>query len=256
MIHAWWALTVNGFREARRNRVTLAIGFFAAGLVLTSALATEVTVYTLDRVLTDVGLGAMSIMLAILAIFLSCSQLSRDIERRTIFIVASKPISRGLYLVGRYSGTVLTLTVMVIAMALLFAGQSYFAGFPFTLPQLTAIFGLWLELVLLVALGFLLSSFSSQIFSALVLTCTYFAGHLSPDVYSIAEKSKNGALRSLGLAAYYGLPNLERLNFRGRASYEMPSSPGEVLQAALYGVCYTAVAVSLGVLIFRRRDFK
>ncbi|HYX92583.1 MAG TPA: ABC transporter permease, partial [Myxococcaceae bacterium] len=66
---AFLALTLNAFREARRNRVTLAVGLFAAALLIASSLVTEVTVVTFDRVLTDVGIGGMSIMLAVLAVF-------------------------------------------------------------------------------------------------------------------------------------------------------------------------------------------
>ncbi|MFL5319158.1 MAG: ABC transporter permease subunit, partial [Myxococcaceae bacterium] len=84
----------NGFREARRNRVTVVVAAFAVAILLCSTLVSEVTVATFDRVLTDFGLGSMSLIMVFLAIFLSCGVLSREIERRTIFMVVSKPVSR------------------------------------------------------------------------------------------------------------------------------------------------------------------
>ena len=98
------ALTLNGFREARRNRVTLIVALFALSLLLSSSLVVEVTVGVFDRVLTDMGLGSMSLMMVLLTIFLSSGLISREIERRTIFLMVSKPLSRGAFLVGRLFG--------------------------------------------------------------------------------------------------------------------------------------------------------
>ena len=102
------ALALNGFREARRNRVTLLVAIFALAMLLSTSLVLEVTVGTFDRVITDVGLGAMSLMLVLLTVFLSSGLISREIERRTIFLMVSKPISRGAFLVGRLLGNMLT----------------------------------------------------------------------------------------------------------------------------------------------------
>lgn len=73
MIRPFWAIALNGFREARRNRVTLVLAFFAGLLLLSSSLITDITVFTFDRVLIDIGLGGMSLILILLAIFLDRS---------------------------------------------------------------------------------------------------------------------------------------------------------------------------------------
>ena len=84
MIRSFAALAWNGFREARRNRVTLVVAAFALALLVTGMLLTSSTVAALERVLADVGLGAMSLALSLLAVFLSSGLLSREIERRTL----------------------------------------------------------------------------------------------------------------------------------------------------------------------------
>ena len=78
MIHSFLAVAFNGFREARRNRISVVVVAFAVALLFSTSLVADVTVVTFDRVLTDFGLGAMSISLVMLTIFLSCSQLSRQ----------------------------------------------------------------------------------------------------------------------------------------------------------------------------------
>ncbi|WP_434391694.1 ABC transporter permease [Melittangium boletus] len=250
------ALALNGFREARRNRVTLLVGLFALAMLLSTSLVLEVTVGTFDRVLTDVGLGAMSLMLVLLSIFLSSGLISREIERRTIFLMVSKPLSRGAFLVGRLFGNMLTVTVLQLAMAALFCGLLAFYGAPLTSAHLAAMGMLWFELWVLSGVGFLMSSFSSQMVSAFVSVSVYVAGSLSSDIYKLATRSQSDALEGLGKAVYYVLPDLSRFNYRPQAAYATPVSFSELLPGMGYGVAYTCVLVALAILLFNRRDFR
>jgi Cu-processing system permease protein len=250
------ALAFNGFREARRNRVTLLVGLFALALLLSTSLVVEVTVVTFDRVLTDVGLGAMSLMLVLLTIFLSSGLISREIERRTIFLMVSKPLSRGAFLVGRLLGNMLTVTVLLLAMGALYCLLLFFYRSPLTPAQLAAMGMLWFELWVLSGVGFLMSSFSSQMVSAFVTVSIYVAGNLSSDIYKLAGRSKSDGLQVLGKAVYYVLPDLSRFNYRPQAAYNAAVSGAELLSAMGYGAAYTVVLVSMAILLFNRRDFR
>ncbi len=256
MMQSFIALTLNGFREARRNRVTLVIAFFALAMLLSSTLVTQVTVHTFNRVLTDVGLSAMSGMLVLLAIFLSSGLLSREIERRTVFLMVSKPVSRALFLVGRLAGNMLTLSVLLVGMTAMFCIEmsAYKGGI--SAPQFIAIGVLWVELLLLSSVGFVMSSFSGQTVSALVTTGIYFAGHLSADVYTLSENTKSDALKLFGKIVYYVLPNLSRLNYRPQASYDLMVPTDRILTSVGYGLAYACGLITVAVILFGRRDFK
>jgi len=256
MIRSFVALAWNGFREARRNRVTLVVAAFAVALLISGLLLTSSTVAVIGRVLVDVGLGSMSLSLVLLAVFLSSGLLSREIERRTIFLVVSKPISRGQFLLARQAGNVLTLTTLLAAMILLFWGQLLAYGLQLSQPMLASLAGLWFELFLLSSLGLLMSSFAGQITSGTVTLALYLAGHLSADIYRLASRSDSTGVKVLGKAVYYLLPNLERLNFRGQAAYGVEVSASALLGGVGYAVGYSVVLLALGVLVFSRRDFK
>jgi len=256
VINAFSALMWNGFREARRNRITVIVGAFAIALVLSSSLVADVSVATLDRVVIDVGLGSMSIMLTILAIFLSSGMLSREIERRTIFLITPKPISRGLFLLAKLAGNMLTLLVLLAAMAVLFLLELQVYKTPVSSEQMLAIGMLWMELLVLSSFGFLMASFSGQVVSAVVTAGVFIAGHLSGDIYGLAQRSKTPSLQVLGRLVYYVLPNLERFNFRPQATYNISTPASEVFGSLAYGVVYSGVLLALAVIIFGRRDFK
>jgi Cu-processing system permease protein len=256
MIRPFLALTFNGFREARRNRVTVVVGAFALGLLVASSLLTNLSISTFDRVLTDVGIGIMSIVLVLLAVFLSSGMLSREIERRTLFLIVSKPISRAQFLVARFAGNMLTLGVLLLAMGVLFFIQIGLYGTLFTQAQFVAIGMLFFELLILSSIGFVMSSFSSQMVSATVTIGSYFAGHLGGDIYELSQKAEVPFLQWLGKAIYYALPNLSRLNYRVQATYELPTPVSELLPSILYAVAYSAVLIVIAAVIFSRRDFK
>lgn len=252
------ALTVNGFREARRNRVTVVVGLFALALVVFSGLLTNLALSTFDRVLTDMGLGVMSIMLVLLAVFLSSGMLTREIERRTLFLIVSKPIPRGLFLLGRFAGNMLTLLVLLAVMAGVFviAVKIYGLTGEVTRAQVTAIAMLFFELLILSSIGFLMSSFASQMVAATVTASMYFAGHLSGDIYELGLRAGEGPLRAIATAVYYALPNLSRVNFRPQATYSVDTPITDLLASGGYAIGYTTIMLALAVVFFQRRDFK
>ena len=256
MITQFTAISAAGFREALRNRVTLVVVIFTVVLLLSSLLLTEVTVATFDRVLTDVGLGLITLVLVPLAIFLSGAALGREIERRTIFLVMSKPISRGLFLVARYAGVVVTVLLLLVAMAGVFAIQQKIYGAKLTVSQAQALGLFGVELAVLCALGFFFSSFAGTLPATFMTASLYLAGHLSGDLYRAASKSDSALIRAIGKGLFYVLPNLDRLDLRPRATYAKVTPAGELLSSAAYGIAFSALLLVLAVMLFRRRDFK
>jgi Cu-processing system permease protein len=213
-------------------------------------------VNTFDRVLTDFGLGMMSLILVFLTIFLSCGLLSREIERRTIFLVVSKPVSRSKFLLARLAGNMLTLAVMSAAMTLIFLSQLALFGAKITSTQLLSVVGLWFELLVLTSAGFLFSSFASQAVSAIATTGLYLAGHLAGDLHSISSRSESSVVRVVGRGLYYLLPNLERVNFRPQATYALPVEMPAFFSGIGYATAWAAVLTALAIFVFDRRDFR
>lgn len=250
------ALVWNGFRESRRNRVTAVVAVFAAAMLLSSGLVMDLTVVTFDRVLTDLGLGVMSLISVFLAVFLSTGLIPREVERRTLFMVLTRPISRSTFVVGRLLGNLLTLGFVIASMTALFALQVVVLGGAATQAQVVAVLGLLLEVMLLSSIGFLFASMSSQFVAALCTTGLFFIGHLSTDLYRLAERSKDAATQALLKALYYLLPNLDRLDFKARATYGDPTEWAELGGSAVYALGYSVLLVTAACLIFERRDMK
>lgn len=249
-------LAQNGFRESRRNRVTVVVFAFAFAMIFLATFALEFTVATFQRVLTDVGLGVMSLIAAVLAIFLGSSLIPKEIERRTIFLIVSKPIRRSSFVIGRLLGNLFTVYAVVVLMTALFAAQIVLQGAPITGPLVTAMVGVLLEVTVVSALCFAFASWTSQMVTAVATIGLYFVGHMASDLYKFADRAKDAPVRVLGKALYYLLPNLDRLDFKARATYGDPTSLAELGQALVYALGYSTVLVVIACVLFERRDFK
>jgi ABC-type transport system involved in multi-copper enzyme maturation permease subunit len=111
-----YAITLNTFREAVRDRVLYGVlGFACAVLFFTLALA-ELSLHDQGRVVADVGLASISMFSVMIAIFLGSSLLYKEIERKTLYVILPKPIRRAEFLLGKYLGIVLTAVVFVALM--------------------------------------------------------------------------------------------------------------------------------------------
>jgi ABC-type transport system involved in multi-copper enzyme maturation permease subunit len=230
--------------------------FFAFFMIFMATYALQLTVATFERVLTDLGLGIMSLISVFLAIFLGGSLIPKEIERRTIFMVVSKPISRSTFVVGRYLGNLFTVYFVTFIMTVLLVLQFLADRTALSAPLFTAIAGLFLEVTVISAVSFTFAAATSQFVTIVSTVGLYFIGHLSGDLYRLAARSDSGLFRRAGQALYYVLPNLDRLDFKARATYGDPTPILELGSSALYALGYTMVMLVIACALFERRDFK
>lgn len=124
-----WAIAINTFREAVRDRVLYGVlGAGIAVLIFTLALG-ELSLNEQMRVVQDVGLATISLFAVVIAVFLGSSLLYKEIERKTLYVILPKPIHRHEFLLGKFVGIVLTALVFVAQMgAVLLLVMSLQAG--------------------------------------------------------------------------------------------------------------------------------
>lgn len=250
------ALAANTMREAIRSKVLYTLLFFAVLLIGTGVLLSTLSYVEGQRILQSVGLAAIRLFGAAIAISVGIGLIHREVERRTIYTILSKPISRGEFLLGKYLGLVATIWLQVAIMGAAFAAVSLLAGAPLTLQHGQALVLAAMELALVVAFATLFSSFTTPMLAALFTTGLYLVGHLSRDLRDIGSRSEMEAVRFIVAGLHRVLPDLETFNLTTQALHALPVPPGEVLFAVLYGAGYSALLLLFAVVVFERRDFK
>lgn len=111
-----WAIAINTFREAVRDRVLYAVLGFATAILLFTLAIAELSLDQQERVVRDLGLASISLFSVVVAIFLGSSLLYKEIERKTLYVILPKPIRRHEFLLGKYGGITLTATVFIALM--------------------------------------------------------------------------------------------------------------------------------------------
>jgi len=249
-----FAIALNTFREAVRDKVLYSLLFFALGLIAVSVALNQLTIGQQAKIVTDLGLASISIFGTLIAIFVGIGLVSKEIERRTILTIVSKPVSRGSFLLGKYLGLIVTLAVEVGIMGACFLGMVAAYADGVAGPAAVAIGLIFLELCVITAVALLFSSFSTPFLSGLFTVAVWVIGHLTPDLREFGERA-GGAARAITEALYLVLPNLGHFNVKAQVVHHLPIEPALVAQVTAYGLVYVALVLGLATLIFDRRDF-
>ncbi|HEV3470110.1 MAG TPA: ABC transporter permease [Pyrinomonadaceae bacterium] len=253
------AIARNTFREAVRDRVLYNLVLFVLLLTGGAVFLGELSAAQESKIIVDMGLSAMLLFGVFIAVFVGVGLVYKEIERRTLYAIFAKPVGRGEFLVGKYLGLCLTLAVNVavmgagVSLALLYVRGGWHS---LALSIWPAVALVYVELMILVAVALLFSSFSTPALSALLTFLVFVIGHFSADLKSLSATSASAAARLLFGGLYYLLPNLSNYAYITAASHGRAPAAEAFFGALLYGLVYIAVLLAAATLVFRRRNFK
>src|SRR5687768_2921195 len=262
-------VAVNVFKESVRDRVPYNLVLFAVLLISSSYLIGQLTAGQDVKIIKDLGLAATAVFGLFIAVFIGIGLVSKEVERRSIYGLLSKPISRPQFVIGKYAGLVLTLAVNVAVMtAATYAVLAYMTWMqsetfkaaleaPGVDPRmLKAVVLTFMELMLITAIALFFSTFSSPILSAAFTFGLYIVGHFNADLknFELVVDSKPAVWLARGL--YHVLPDLSAFDVKMQVVHGMNVSAGYLAEAAGYGAAYIAALLLTATVIFSRRDFK
>jgi ABC-type transport system involved in multi-copper enzyme maturation permease subunit len=244
------------FREAVRDRVLFLVVGFGAVTLVASRLLSPIAMGEGNRITIDLGLSTMGLLGIVIVALVGTGLVHKEIERRTIHVVLSRPVGRASYLVGKWAGLTGTMGVAVLAMgALLLAVAVAMQGPRAVGPVTQAVFMLGLANAVLAALAVLFSSLSTPVLSVVYTLGLYATGYWTNDLRDFARQMP-GALGGLVRGVSYVIPNLELFNLRGQVAH-LETAP--TIQLALgvgYAAAYVAAVLALAVVAFERRELK
>jgi len=250
------AIASNTFREAIRDRVLYSILFFAAGVLILSVTVSELTIGDGEKVVRSIAQGAIRLFSSGIALFLGVGLVFKELERKTIYTIASKPIPRWLFLLGKYAGLMGVLAVELLLLGALYVLViSLQQEFP-PASVFVSWFMLYLELGLLTAWALLFSSYSSPTTATFFSLSVYVIGHLADDIALFGESATSESVQTLSEILYWVLPNFELFNASEMAVHGMAIPSAHLLGALAYGIGYSAVVLAIAARVLSTRDFK
>ncbi|MFN8587977.1 MAG: ABC transporter permease subunit [Candidatus Eisenbacteria bacterium] len=246
----------NTFREAIRDRVLA--GMVVAGIVLL-ALAQVARPLAMGeglRLTVDLGLSSITMLGLLVVMLVGTSLVAKEIERRTIFNLLSRPLPRPVYLVGKWAGlsgalwgVSITLgAALVVVLALLGRASLW--------PSVAqAVYLAGLELTVITAVAVMFSALSTPVLSSLYTLGVFLAGQWCDDLRLFAQRAPEG-LRTLLEWCANVLPNLSLFDMRTLASLGETTSALHLGVATGYALLYCGCVLALGAAAFESRDFR
>jgi ABC-type transport system involved in multi-copper enzyme maturation permease subunit len=250
------AIARNTAREALRNKVLYSILAFAALVVGVAVLFGSASIGNQMKFVKDFSLAAISLFGVVIAVALGVNMLSKELGRHTILNILSKPVARGQFILGKFTGLAATLTVVVALMTGALIG--ILAAFEGAVDPGLVAAGAMAMLELTIVVGIAL------FFSAVVVTPTlagmftvaaFVAGRSAGYLVYFQTDDTHPLARGMATVLSWVLPHLHRLDVADQVAYGDTLSLGAFGLAAGYTAAYTAMVLLLTVILFQRREF-
>jgi ABC-type transport system involved in multi-copper enzyme maturation permease subunit len=244
----------NTVREAFRDKVMYSLAFFGGLVLVLNRVLTPLALGEGSKITRDVGLSCISLFGLFIIVLSGTTLIHRELDKKTIAVILSKPVSRGQFIVGRFFGLFATIAAIAVCMALLLQAVLLVtdgaADVKVMVVSLVTVF----ELMVMTSVAVFFSAAVSPILAAMITVAAYVVGSFSGDLIRLADLAEGSAMKAAARALYYLLPNLEMFNLRAAAVHNLAIEPSRVAAGVLYAIAYSAAMVLLAVVVFRRRE--
>lgn len=261
-----WLLSKITFKEGVRNRILLGIVLVAVLFSAFNLIFSQMFAHDLSKVSVDLGLSTVSLAGLAVIFFMGINLLAKDFEKRTIYMVLSRPIARCQYILGKYLGlalmvgTAVTVLGLVVAagvkLSMILAPQHIPANYSWKVFFLSIFFS-YLGLMILTALAQLFTCLTTSSYIALLVTaCSYLIGQNVEVIRKtfLGEGGANWVYYYLIETVTWIFPNLQAFDLKTAAGYGLPLEPMALLWTTIYGIGYIGITILLTVFVFQRRE--
>jgi ABC-type Na+ efflux pump permease subunit len=289
--------------EAVRQKVLNVLLLFALVLIACSVLASQMATPDLDtsglfdaqiKFVKDFGCGAIGLFGFLITLLSTAQIIPQELHNRTIYTILAKPVRRAEFLLGKFFGIVLLLTLCTAIMSLAFAATLYWqerVGISSTEavydqspgwravpnavaaynhevegittqtrdPQLVeAVLLIFTKLIMTTAIALLISSFAtSAIFTIVTTFLIYLIGHLESTarVFWLAHGAQTSFLQG-GLVGLISMlvPDLNSFTIVDEILAGNKVPWSHTLSLLGYADLYVVVLLAVSVVIFDYRE--
>lgn len=243
------------FREAVRNKIMYSILFFAVALILLAVGIGSASLAQDARIIKDVGLFALHFFSDVIAIFLGVTMVYQEMQRKTIYNVLSKPVSRHAYFFGKFAGMAFTLLLQLVFMATALAIVMKVRGDVFPDAFGAAVLLAYVECIVVLGFALFFSSFSTPYVSGFLTLGIWVVGGLIQNLAAFIDEIEGALVRDIARFCVAVSPDFSLFSLTTQLAYEIPVAASYTAHAAFYGLTYAGFFLVAGSLIFSRRDF-
>lgn len=244
------------FLESLKNYTLVSMVVFGVIVLLASLFLNNAMLGEYGKLVVDLELTLPILIGLIIIIFNGTRLVYDEIEKKTIYIYASKPIKRWEFILGKFLGLTAVFLIVTVAFAVLGFLFLMLLHIPVKGQYVLSLFFSLLELMILLSVTMFFSSFSATpILTGVFAFVIYFAGHLAPDIYQYSLMAKNQMVRVMVRIIYYVLPNLSYYNITKEVTHNIPISASQIYYVISYALLYIVLMMVFSILIFEKKEF-
>jgi ABC-type transport system involved in multi-copper enzyme maturation permease subunit len=237
-----------------RDKIWIALLAFGLGYIAIMLFLSDLVLKELPMVKAFALLG-IYFFNAIIALFLGTTSFYRDVERKTVYFILAKPISRAQFLLGKFFGLCAVIFLTSVALAVAYLAIVALAGGGFDAMGLLAILMQFLEMALFLAFAIFVSTFSSSLLSIVYTSVIFFLGHVVSSLVDDARKIGISGIRYVFVnILYYIFPNLEKFNIRDFAVHSVSLPWASFGFAVAYATAYIILLLFAAIWIFEKKE--
>lgn len=250
------SIAMNTVREAVRSKLLYTLLFFAILMIFSGVILSTLSYVETERILQDVGLAAIRLFGVVIAVFVGVGLIYKEVDRRTVQTILSKPLTRAEFLLGKFFGLVCAIWMQMAIMVAAFSVVSLATGAPLTSGHASAFLLTAFELVLMVAIATFFSAFTTPMLASFFSSAVWLVGNLTRNLRDLGAQSEVESVRVMTEWLFWLLPDLQGFNLSIEAVHGLPIAGSDVWFAICYGVGYSAIVLAFAVMVFERRDFR
>jgi Cu-processing system permease protein len=254
-VSQFWAIAVNTFKETIRDRILGVIVVFALIMIAGALWLGSISLGQQGRMMKDFGLTAVTFFGLVVAVFVAASLVHKEVEKRTVFVLFSKPVSRASFISGKFLGLCATMGIVLAGMGLFLFVTVLIVDKSPSWMVLLATLMIYVQLLAVMAVTIFFSTVTSAILASVLGICVFVAGQLSQNVLSLTRLGKNPVTEAFSWVVYVLIPNLSAVDVKAGVVGEETLAWGQIGLWTLYLLAYVVVVLAVAVLIFRRKEF-
>jgi Cu-processing system permease protein len=249
------AIAVNTFRETIRDRVLGVIVLFALGMIIASLWLASISLDQQARMMKDFGLVAVTFFGLVVAVFVAASLVHKEVEKRTVYVLFSKPVGRMEFIWGKFLGLAATMLVVLAGMGLFLFLLTLVVAKQASGWLLVATALIYLQLLVVMAVTVFFSTVSSAILSSVLGISVFVAGQLSHNVLSLSRLGNGVVIKAASWLVYVLIPNLSAVDVKPMVVGEVSASWASIAAWGGYLVVYIVAVLLAASWVFRRKEF-
>jgi Cu-processing system permease protein len=253
-LHNVCAVAKNTFKESIRDKVLYAILAFAFVYITFTIFLGSISLGQDLHVARSLGLAGIYLFGLLLTIFLGASLVYKELERRTLYLILSKPITRAQFILGKFFGFFASVSLSIAGMACVYLCVVAYEGGGFDSPGLLAILFEIFEMGILIALSVFFSTYTRPLPATMYTILALYVGHSLGTLVDSATRAQSTAFISIAKTLYYILPNLEKFDIRTIVIYGGAPTLSAVLAAFTYAFLYATILLYAASLLLSKRE--